>query len=89
MSLLNFTLIIWDPDDDPRGNVRHIARHKVSKEEVEEVLQYPMDMDKSRSSGNPVVFGDTGAGRHLIVVYEMLDAVTVRPITAYDVPRRK
>lgn len=88
MSRLNFTSIIWDRDDDPRGNVQHIANHKVTKEEVEEVLQNPTDTDTSRSSGRPVVFGDTDSGRHLIVVYEMIDAATVYPITAYDVPRR-
>ena len=41
-----------------------------------------------RSSGYPVVFGDTGTGRHLMVVYESVDASTVYPITAYEVPRR-
>jgi len=88
MSGLNFTSIIWDRDDDPRGNIRHIARKGITKEEVEEVLQNPTDMDTSWSSGRPVVFGDTGAGRHLMVVYEMIDADTFYPITAYDVPRR-
>ncbi len=88
MSLLNFTSIIWDRDDDPRGNVQHIARHHVIMEEIEEVLQNPTDMDTSRSSGRPVIFGDTGSGRHIIIVYEMIDADTVYPITAYDVPRR-
>lgn len=89
MSGLNFTLIIWDRHDDPQGNVQHIARHNVTLEEVEDVLRNPTDMDTSRSSGRPVVFGDTGAGRHLIIVYEMIDDATVYPITAYDVPRRE
>lgn len=88
MSGLSFTSIIWDRDDDPRGNVQHIARHDLTKEEVEEVLQNPTDTDRSRSSGRPLVFGDTGTGRHILVVYEMIDAATVYPITAYDVPRR-
>jgi hypothetical protein len=30
--------VIWDTDDDPGGNVQHIARNGVTKEEVEEVL---------------------------------------------------
>jgi len=81
--------IIWDMEDDPEGNVRHCAEHGISKEEVEEVLQHATDVDLSRSSGRPVVFGDTGAGRHLMVVYEMVDADTVYPITAYQVPRRQ
>ena len=84
-----FEAIIWDPDDDPAGNVRHCAEHGVTKEEVEEVLQNPADVDISRSSGLPVVFGDTSTGRRLMVVYEEIDSGTVYPVTAYDVPRRQ
>ena len=80
--------VIWDLDDDPQGNVRHCAAHGVSPEEVEDVFQHATDADISRSSGRPVVYGDTGAGRHLMVVYEKIDADTVYPITAYEVPRR-
>jgi hypothetical protein len=80
--------VIWDLDDDPEGNVRHCAEHDVTKEEVEEVLQHPSDADVSRSSGRPVVFGDTSAGRHLMVVYETIEPDVVYPITAYEVPRR-
>ena len=81
--------IIWDLDDDPDGNVQHCAQHGVSTDEVEEVLQNAVDDDVSRSSGRPVVFGDTSAGRHLMVVYEEVDAETVYPVTAYDVPRKQ
>lgn len=80
--------ILWDPDDDPEGNVQHCADHGVSKEEVEEVLENPTDGDLSRSSGRPVMFGDTGTGRHLMVVYKEVDLSTFYPITAYEVPRR-
>ncbi len=80
--------VIWDMDDDPDGNVQHCAEHDVAKEEVEQVLERATDADVSRSSGRPVVFGDTDAGRHLMVVYETIEAHTVYPITAYDVPRR-
>ena len=83
-----FTSIIWDSDDDPEGNVQHCAEHDVTPEEVEEVLQNASDADFSRSSGRPVVFGDTSTGKHLIVVYEEIDADMVYPITAYEVPRR-
>ena len=81
--------ILWDLDDEPDGNVRHLAEHGISKEEVEEVFQNASDTDISRSSGRPVVFGDTGSGRHLMVVYEEIDEDTVYPITAYEVPRRR
>lgn len=83
-----FDAIVWDLDDDPNGNVRHCAEHGVTKEEVEEVFATPVDVDLSRSTGLPVVFGETRSGRHLMVVFELIDADTVYPITAYDVPRR-
>jgi hypothetical protein len=83
-----FDAIIWDLDDDPDGNVQHCAEHGVSKAEVEEILQTATDADLSRSSLRPV-FGDTSTGRHLMVVYEWIDADTAYPITAYDVPRRQ
>ncbi len=83
-----YRAILWDMDDDPDGNVQHCLEHGITKEEVDEVLQHPTDADVSRSSGRPVVFGDTDAGRHLMVVYETIDEDTVYPITAYEVPRR-
>ena len=79
--------VIWDLDDDPDGNVEHCAEHGVTKEEVEEVLDSATDHDVSRTSGRPVLFGDTLAGRHLMVVYEQIDDDTVYPVTAYEVPR--
>ena len=82
-------LILWDPDDDPIGNVRHCAAHSVTKDEVAEVLDDPIDIDVSRSSRQKIAFGETSAGRHLAVVFEEIDSETVYPITAYDAPRRR
>ena len=78
---------IWDLDDDPDGNVHHIAEHGVTPEEVEEVFDNISDRDVSRTTGRPVVFGDTRAGRHLIVIYETVADDTIYPITAYEVNR--
>lgn len=83
------TSILWDLDDDPNGNIYHCAEHGVSKDEVEEAFENVIDVDISRSSGLPVVFGETKAGRHLLVVYELVDDDTVYPVTAYEVPRRQ
>jgi uncharacterized DUF497 family protein len=83
-----FRSIIWDLDDDPEGNVQHCDEHGISKEEIEEVFLNATDADYSRSSGRPVIFGDTNAGRHLIVVYEEIDDDTVYPVTAFEVPRK-
>jgi hypothetical protein len=55
---------------------------------VEDVLESATDVDTSRSSGRPVVFGDTRSGRHLMDVYEVIEGDLVYPITAYDVPGR-
>jgi uncharacterized DUF497 family protein len=85
---MQFDSIIWDLDDDPAGNVMHCAEHGITKEDVEEVFENVLDADVSESSGQPVVFGDTREGRHLMVVYEVIDAETVYPVTAYEVPRR-
>ena len=81
--------IIWDLEDDPDGNVQHLRQHDVSIEEAEEVL---LDRESSRapsrSSGLPTAFGWTSTDRHLAVVYELIDddPLTLRPVTAYDVP---
>ena len=85
---MQFESIIWDLDDDPEGNVQRCAEHGVTPDEVEQVFENATDADISRTSGRPVIFGDTDAGRHLMVVYEEIDNGTVYPITAYDVPRR-
>lgn len=85
---MQYSSVIWDLDDDPEGNVQHCAQHGVTKEEVEEILENATDTDVSRTSGRPVVFGETSTGRHLMVAYEEVDADTVYPVTAYDVPRR-
>ena len=84
-----YTSFIWDLEDDARGNVQHCGQHGVSKEEAEEVLLNPIDFGESASSGYPVVFGDTSTGRHLMVVYQEIDADTVYPINAFEVPRRQ
>jgi uncharacterized DUF497 family protein len=81
--------IIWDLEDDPDGNVQHLLEHDVTVEEAEEVLlNSESSRASSRSSGLPTAFGWTSTGRHLAVVYEIVDddPLTLRPVTAYEVP---
>ena len=78
-------IILWDLDDDPEGNVRHIAEHGLSKEDVEFVVARPDRFDVSRSSGNPMVFGYTDDGRYIAVVYLDIDESMIYPVTAYEV----
>ena len=80
-----FLHVIWDLEDDPGGNVRHIAEHGISKAEVVEVLGRPETHEESRSSGRPVAIGLTSTGRTILVVYEEIDEDTVYPVTAFDV----
>jgi uncharacterized DUF497 family protein len=75
--------VIWT--GGPNGNVRHLAEHGVNCQEAEDVLADPIATDVSRSTGRPIAFGFTRAGRKLAVVYERIDRITVYPITAFDV----
>jgi uncharacterized DUF497 family protein len=79
-----FLHLIWDLDDDPEGNVQHIAEHGITKAEVVEVLTRPETREESRSSGRPVAIGATSTGRTILVVYDEIDEDTLYPVTAYD-----
>ena len=81
--------VVWDLKNDPEGNVQHIAEHGLSMSEVEDVLLNPDSAATfSRSSGEPIVFGYTTAGRYIAVVFEHVDddPLTLYPVTAYDAP---
>lgn len=82
--------IIWDLEDEPEGNYRHIEDgHDVTVEEVEEVLlDRTNPTTVSRESGNPITFGWTSTGKYIAVVWEHVqdDPWTVYPLTAYPVP---
>jgi hypothetical protein len=82
---VGYTAVIWDLDDDPDGNVQHVAEHDLTKEDVEDVLFEPEHRATSRSSGLPVVFGSTSTGRFIAVVFQEIDEDTARPVTAYDI----
>ena len=80
---MSYYEIIWN--EEPDGNVEHMAEHGLTPDDVEEVLFNPLDSDVSRSSGLPIVFGFTPDGRYILVVYEQIDEITIYPVTAYDV----
>jgi len=84
--------IVWDLEEDPDGNVQHLAQHDVTQEEFEEVLQnHRHEATTSRSSGEAITFGWTSTGKHLAIVYEEVldDPPTIRPLTAYPTkPKR-
>jgi len=81
-------ILIWDLDDDPEGNIQHIAEHDLTKDEVEDVLLNSENPEAaSDSSGRPIVFGETSTGRYIAVVYEVAleDPLMIRVVTAFDV----
>jgi hypothetical protein len=78
--------VIWD--DDPGGNVEHIALNGLTPEEVDSVLLNPaIRTSISHSSGRPCKFGWTDTGKHIIVIWnvENQDPLVVYPVTAYEV----
>ena len=82
-------IVVWDLENDPDGNVRHIQEHDITIGEAEDVLLNDQNnRAPSRTSGLPTVFGWTSTGRHLAVIYEIVDdnPMTIRPVTAYEVP---
>ena len=76
--------LIWEWDEED-GNVAHIAEHGLNPEDVEHALANPIRKELSRSSGRPIAFGYTPDGRRIAVVYEIIDATTLYPVTTYEV----
>ncbi len=68
------------------GIVEHLAEHGVSQDDFEDVFCNPRSKGWSRSSGLPAVWGYTGAGRYIMLVYEELDEMTILPVTAIRSP---
>ena len=75
-----YYFFVWTPE-----MIAHLAEHEVSPEEFEEVVSDPDYEDVSRSTGNPIAFGRTPAGRLLCCVFKRLGNDMIEPVTAYDV----
>jgi hypothetical protein len=69
--------------------VEHLAEHDITPEDFEKVVSDPTAVGQSRSSGAPAAFGYTDDGRYIIAVYDFLDAMTILPVTAYEVPEQR
>jgi len=68
--------------------IAHLAEHGISPEDFENAFLHCEYQGFSRSSGRPVVWGETIDGRYIIAAYDMADPVTVIPVTAYEVARK-
>ena len=64
---MSYSTNIRDLDDDSDRNVKHLAEHDLTKEEVEDALADPEGRSVSRNSGLPIIFGTTSTGRFLAV----------------------
>jgi uncharacterized DUF497 family protein len=82
---MKFFQVIWDDDDRLDGNVRHIAEHGLTIDDVEFVLENPTREGMSVSTGRPCCLGYTPDGEFIIVVYDQVDTETIYPVTAYEV----
>jgi uncharacterized DUF497 family protein len=80
--------VLWDADNQPDGNVNHIAEHGLTIDDVEFVLQNPTAECVSKSTKKPCCFGYTPGGDYIIVIYEQPDEDVIYPITAYEVPEK-
>ena len=83
---MQYVRIIWDEDERPDGNVQHIAEHGLTVDDVEYVLENPVEEGTSHSTDRPCCFGYTPGGDYIIVIYDQVDDDTIYPVTAYEVP---
>lgn len=74
-----FFLFQWDDENEV-----HLAEHGVTRDEFADVVCDPDHVEISRSSGRPIAFGYTPAGKYLACVYELLDETTVYAVTAFE-----
>ncbi len=85
--------ILWDLEDDPDGNVLHIAANGVSVDEYVEVfIANYGQATTSRESGRPITFGWTSTGKHVAVVWDEVqseDPLVIRPVTAFETPPKR
>lgn len=66
-------------------NIEHVEERGVTVDQFEAVVCDPLRTKKSRSSDRLVAFGYADDGRKLACVYEVIDALTILPVTAYEV----
>lgn len=81
------TSVIWD--DEPGGNVEHVAEHGLTPDEVDEVLlDDSIPTAHSATTNRPCKFGFTSTGKYIIVIWDEVndDPRMIYPVTAYEVP---
>lgn len=64
--------------------IEHLAEHGVGPKDFEAAVMNPNRVSVSRSTGRPCCWGEALDGRQLFCVYEILDDMTIIPVTAYE-----
>ncbi|WP_437193556.1 hypothetical protein [Planctomicrobium sp. SH527] len=78
--------ILWDMEDDPRGNVQHILLHGITVADYENALMNAVDFTmKEAYPGQEVAIGPNLNGRLIGAVYEVISEDQIYPVTAYYV----
>jgi hypothetical protein len=78
-------MFLWDKE-----NISHIARHNVSRDEAEQVIQNnPLDLERQIRNGQLRILhlGETTAGRVLFVVVTLRNKM-LRVVTAFPANRK-
>lgn len=65
--------------------IEHLELNQVSQEDFERIVCRPVRRGWSDSSDRRAAWGYTIDGRYVMAVYEMVDEITVLPVTAYEV----
>ena len=73
----------WD-----QANVDHIARHRFSPDEVEEVFAEGCEIRRTRH-GRYVAYGQTCGGRMTLVVFQRRASRRIRVITAREMSEKE
>lgn len=69
-------------------NIRHIARHKVLSEEVEEVIEGKI-LTFTAKKGRIMIIGKTKSARTLAIILEKIEGGKYFVVTARDADRKE
>lgn len=89
---MQIEVIYWDMEDEPDGNVEHVAEHGITIDEFEDVVLNPNNpVVESRSSDNFITFGYTSTGKHIAAVWALVsdEPRAIRPVTAFETPPKR
>lgn len=75
---MDFEKLEWDDQ-----NIEHIARHRVTSQEVEDVC-FGFHISQKAGERKYVLSGQSSAGRYLNIVVERIGGPRFRPITAFE-----